>query len=203
MRVDGAFCRSDIRASPPPPRRGWMAPPRRVLAALLLGAAAPAAAFQPARVSSQHRHSVAVCSTIDNRRRRSRSDNEASEGLGIVNVPVTEDAIKMAKDKLEGRPARSPPPRRPPPSPPPPRHLMRFPTSAASTRGRPSPEFVLFIVEILSKFVSHSSLESGSYLTLVCPGGVRFPWGSYVRDRFCYKSECQVNTPSSTSGSSA
>ena len=77
-----------------------MAPPRRVLAALLLGAAAPAAAFQPARVSSQHRHSVAVCSTIDNRRRRSRSDNEASEGLGIVNVPVTEDAIKMAKDKL-------------------------------------------------------------------------------------------------------
>ncbi len=103
MRVDGAFCRSDIRASPPP-RRGWMAPPRRVLAALLLGAAAPAAAFQPARVSSQHRHSVAVCSTIDNRRRRSRSDNEASEGLGIVNVPVTEDAIKMAKDKLEGRP---------------------------------------------------------------------------------------------------
>ena len=99
-----AFCRSDIRASPPPPRRGWMAPPRRVLAALLLGAAAPAAAFQPARVSSQHRHSVAVCSTIDNRRRRSRSDNEASEGLGIVNVPVTEDAIKMAKDKLDGRP---------------------------------------------------------------------------------------------------
>jgi hypothetical protein len=84
--------------------RGGMAPPRRVLAALLLGAAAPAAAFQPARVSSQHRHSVAVCSTIDNRRRRSRSDNEASEGLGIVNVPVTEDAIKMAKDKLEGRP---------------------------------------------------------------------------------------------------
>ena len=81
-----------------------MAPPRRVLAALLLGAAAPAAAFQPARVSSQHRHSVAVFSTIDNCRRRSRSDNEASEGLGIVNVPVTEDAIKMAKDKLEGRP---------------------------------------------------------------------------------------------------
>ena len=87
-------------------RRGGMAPPRRVLAALLLGAAAPAAAFQPARVSSQHRHSVAVHSTIDNRR-RSRSDNEASEGFGIVNVPVTEDAIKMAKeklDKLEGRP---------------------------------------------------------------------------------------------------
>ena len=102
MRVDEWFCRSDIRASPPP-RRGWMAPPRRVLAALLFGAAAPAAAFQPARVSSQHRHSVAVCSTIDNRR-RSRSDNEASEGLGIVNVPVTEDAIKMAKDKLDGRP---------------------------------------------------------------------------------------------------
>ena len=97
------FCRSDIRASPPPTRRGWMAPPRRVLAALLLGAAAPAAAFQPARVSSQHRHSVAIHSTIDNRR-RSRSDNEASEGFGIVNVPVTEDAIKMAKDKLDGRP---------------------------------------------------------------------------------------------------
>ena len=76
---------------------------RQVLAVLLLGAAAPAAAFQPARVSSQHRHSVAVHSTIDNRR-RSRSDNEASEGLGIVNVPVTEDAIKMAKEKLDGRP---------------------------------------------------------------------------------------------------
>ena len=86
------------------PRVGSMVAPRRVLVALLVGAAAPAAAFQPARVSSQHRHSVAVCSTIDNRRRRSRSDNEASEGLGIVNVPVTEDAIKMAKDKLEGRP---------------------------------------------------------------------------------------------------
>ena len=79
-----------------------MVAPRRVITALLFGAAAPAAAFQPARVSSQHRHSVAVHSTIDNRR-RSRSDNEASEGLGIVNVPVTEDAIKMAKDKLEGR----------------------------------------------------------------------------------------------------
>ena len=77
-----------------------MAPPRRVITALLISAAAPAAAFQPARVSSQHRHSVAVCSTIDNRR-RSRSDNEASEGFGIVNVPVTEDAIKMAKDKLD------------------------------------------------------------------------------------------------------
>ena len=83
------------------PRGGSMAPPRRVLAALFL-AAAPAAAFQPARVSCQQRHSVAVHSTIDNRR-RSRSDNEASEGLGIVNVPVTEDAIKMAKDKLESR----------------------------------------------------------------------------------------------------
>ena len=80
-----------------------MAPPRRVITALLFGAAAPAAAFQPARVSSQHRHSVAVHSTIDNRRRR-RSDNEASEGWGIVNVPVTEDAIKMAKEKLDGRP---------------------------------------------------------------------------------------------------
>ena len=83
--------------------RGSMVAPRRVLLGLCF-ATAPAAAFQPARVSSQHRHSVAVCSTIDNRRRRSRSDNEASEGLGIVNVPVTEDAIKMAKDKLEGRP---------------------------------------------------------------------------------------------------
>ena len=80
-----------------------MVAPRRCLVALLVGAAAPAAAFQPARVSSQHRHGVAVCSTIDNRR-RSRSDNEASEGLGIVNVPVTEDAIKMAKEKLDGRP---------------------------------------------------------------------------------------------------
>ena len=78
-----------------------MVAPRRVITVLLFGAAAPAAAFQPARVSNQH-HSVAVCSTIDNRR-RSRSDNEASEGLGIVNVPVTEDAIKMAKDKLESR----------------------------------------------------------------------------------------------------
>ena len=85
------------------PRVGSMVAPRRVLVALLVGAAAPAAAFQPARVSSQHRHSVAVSSTIDNRRRR-RSDNEASEGWGIVNVPVTEDAIKMAKDKLDGRP---------------------------------------------------------------------------------------------------
>ena len=83
-------------------RAGSMVAPRRCLVALLVGAAAPAAAFQPARVSSQHRHSVAVHSTIDNRR-RSRSDNEASEGLGIVNVPVTEDAIKMAKDKLESR----------------------------------------------------------------------------------------------------
>ena len=81
--------------------RGSMVAPRRVLLGLCF-ATAPAAAFQPARVSSQHRHSVAVHSTIDNRR-RSRSDNEASEGLGIVNVPVTEDAIKMAKDKLEGR----------------------------------------------------------------------------------------------------
>ena len=80
-----------------------MVAPRRVITVLLFGAAAPAAAFQPARVSSQHRHSVAVHSTIDNRRRR-RSDNEASEGWGIVNVPVTEDAIKMAKDKLDGRP---------------------------------------------------------------------------------------------------
>ena len=79
-----------------------MVAPRRVITVLLFGAAAPAAAFQPARVSCQQRHSVAVHSTIDNRR-RSRSDNEASEGLGIVNVPVTEDAIKMAKDKLEGR----------------------------------------------------------------------------------------------------
>ena len=79
-----------------------MVAPRRVITVLLFGAAAPAAAFQPARVSSQHRHSVAVSSTIDNRRRR-RSDNEASEGWGIVNVPVTEDAIKMAKDKLESR----------------------------------------------------------------------------------------------------
>ena len=73
---------------------------------MLLGlcfATAPAAAFQPARVSCQQRHSVAVHSTIDNRR-RSRSDNEASEGLGIVNVPVTEDAIKMAKEKLDSRP---------------------------------------------------------------------------------------------------
>ena len=83
-------------------RAGSMVAPRRCLVALLVGAAAPAAAFQPARVSSQNRHSVAVHSTIDNRR-RSRSDNEASEGLGIVNVPVTEDAIKMAKDKLESR----------------------------------------------------------------------------------------------------
>ena len=81
-----------------------MVAPRRYLVALLVGAAAPAAAFQPARVSrQQQQHSVAVSSTIDNRR-RSRSDNEASEGLGIVNVPVTEDAIKMAKDKLDGRP---------------------------------------------------------------------------------------------------
>ena len=79
-----------------------MVAPRRVITALLFLAAAPAAAFQPARVSSRHRH-VAVSSTIDNRRRR-RSDNEASEGWGIVNVPVTEDAIKMAKDKLAGRP---------------------------------------------------------------------------------------------------
>ena len=84
-------------------RVGSMVAPRRVLVALLVGAAAPAAAFQPARVSCQQRHRVAVCSTIDNRR-RSRSDNEASEGLGIVNVPVTEDAIKMAKEKLDGRP---------------------------------------------------------------------------------------------------
>ena len=80
-----------------------MVAPRRVITVLLFGAAAPAAAFQPARVSSQHHHSVAVFSTIDNGR-RSRSDNEASEGLGIVNVPVTEDAIKMAKEKLDGRP---------------------------------------------------------------------------------------------------
>ena len=79
-----------------------MVAPRRVLLGLCF-ATAPAAAFQPARVSSQHRHSVAVHSTIDNRR-RSRSDNEASEGLGIVNVPVTEDAIKMAKEKLDSRP---------------------------------------------------------------------------------------------------
>ena len=79
-----------------------MVAPRRVLLGLCF-ATAPAAAFQPARVSSHQRHSVAVHSTIDNRR-RSRSDNEASEGLGIVNVPVTEDAIKMAKDKLDGRP---------------------------------------------------------------------------------------------------
>ena len=83
--------------------RGSMVAPRRVLLGLCF-ATAPAAAFQPARVSrQQQQHSVAVSSTIDNRR-RSRSDNEASEGLGIVNVPVTEDAIKMAKDKLEGRP---------------------------------------------------------------------------------------------------
>ena len=82
-------------------RRGSMVAPRRVLLGLCF-ATAPAAAFQSARVSCQQRHSVAVHSTIDNRR-RSRSDNEASEGLGIVNVPVTEDAIKMAKDKLEGR----------------------------------------------------------------------------------------------------
>ena len=83
-------------------RRRSMVAPRRVLLGLCF-ATAPAAAFQPARVSCQQRHSVAVHSTIDNRR-RSRSDNEASEGLGIVNVPVTEDAIKMAKDKLESRP---------------------------------------------------------------------------------------------------
>ena len=82
-------------------RRRSMVAPRRVLLGLCF-ATAPAAAFQPARVSCQQRHSVAVHSTIDNRR-RSRSDNEASEGLGIVNVPVTEDAIKMAKDKLESR----------------------------------------------------------------------------------------------------
>ena len=87
----------------PVSRAGSMVAPRRVITVLLFGAAAPAAAFQPARVSSQHRHSVAVHSTIDNRR-RSRSDNEASEGLGIVNVPVTEDAIKMAKEKLDSRP---------------------------------------------------------------------------------------------------
>ena len=82
-------------------RRGSMVAPRRVLLGLCF-ATAPAAAFQPARVSCQQRHSVAVHSTIDNRR-RSRSDNEASEALGIVNVPVTEDAIKMAKDRLESR----------------------------------------------------------------------------------------------------
>ena len=83
--------------------RGSMVAPRRVLLGLCF-ATAPAAAFQPARVSrQQQQHSVAVSSTIDNRR-RSRSDNEASEGLGIVNVPVTEDAIKMAKEKLDGRP---------------------------------------------------------------------------------------------------
>ena len=83
--------------------RGSMVAPRRVLLGLCF-ATAPAAAFQPARVSrQQQQHSVAVSSTIDNRR-RSRSDNEASEGLGIVNVPVTEDAIKMAKEKLDSRP---------------------------------------------------------------------------------------------------
>ena len=59
----------------PVSRAGSMVAPRRVITVLLFGAAAPAAAFQPARVSSQHRHSVAVHSTIDNRR-RSRSDNE-------------------------------------------------------------------------------------------------------------------------------
>ena len=79
-----------------------MVAPRRVITVLLFGAAAPAAAFQPARVSCQQRHRGAGHSTSDNRR-RARSDNEASEGLGIVNVPVTEDAIKMAKDKLESR----------------------------------------------------------------------------------------------------
>ena len=83
--------------------RGSMVAPRRVLLGLCF-ATAPAAAFQPACVSrQQQQHSVAVSSTIDNRR-RSRSDNEASEGLGIVNVPVTEDAIKMAKEKLDSRP---------------------------------------------------------------------------------------------------
>ena len=156
-----AFCRSDIRASPPP-RRGWMAPPRRVLAALLLGAAAPAAAFQPARVSSQHRHSVAVCSTIDNRRRRSRSDNEGERGFGNCQrashggrhqngegqARRSSRLGRLRRDGLRRRRRRR-------------GHPMLFPTSAASILGRPSPEFVLFIVEILSKFVSHSSLESG------------------------------------------
>jgi hypothetical protein len=90
----------------------------RVLAALFL-CAAPAAAFQPGAAAlqpaRQHRYSVALSSTIDNRRaQRSRSNNEASEGFGIVNneasqgfgivnVPLTEDAIKAAKVQQEGR----------------------------------------------------------------------------------------------------
>ena len=79
----------------------------RVLAALFL-CAAPAAAFQPGAAAlqpaRQHRYSVALSSTIDNRRAQwSRSNNEASQGFGIVNVPLTEDAIKAAKVQQEGR----------------------------------------------------------------------------------------------------
>ena len=148
MRVD-AFCRSDIRASPPPPRRGWMAPPRRVLA----GCFGRSRAGRGVSAGPREQPTSPQCCGLQHNRQPPPAlaqRQKESEGLRY-RVPVTEDAIKMAGDKLKVVPlvAR--------------RGGSPVAAAAAAARcssdvggfdpGRPSPEFVLFIVEILSKFV--------------------------------------------------